>query len=132
MADLSGGSTRDAPTLWVKILSISCSFWENLAKSYVGAPSWICHWILHFFLFVTSCQRSGKGNVFIHVYLSFFLQGRAMGTLCIRLNLSLAHVETCSTWKSLNGNLALNSSHMFKLSYHEPKYCLNFVTKNEF
>ena len=31
-----------------QILSISCSFWENLAKSYVGAPSagksWIRHW----------------------------------------------------------------------------------------
>ena len=29
-------------TLGVQILSISCSFWENLAKSYVGAPpgSW--------------------------------------------------------------------------------------------
>ena len=39
----------------VQILSISCSFWENLKKSYVGAPwrvgtpisgkSWIRHWI---------------------------------------------------------------------------------------
>ena len=31
----------DAPP-GVQILSISCSFWENLAKSYVGAPlgSW--------------------------------------------------------------------------------------------
>ena len=27
------------PPLGVQILSISCSFWENLAKSYVGAPS---------------------------------------------------------------------------------------------
>ena len=27
-----------APPLGVQILSISCSFWENLAKSYVGAP----------------------------------------------------------------------------------------------
>ena len=42
------------PTLGVQILSNSCSFWENLAKSYVGVPwrvgvptsgkSWICHW----------------------------------------------------------------------------------------
>ena len=32
----------DTPPLGVQILSISCSFWENLAKSYVGAPpeSW--------------------------------------------------------------------------------------------
>ena len=32
----------DAPPPGVQILSISCSFWENLAKSYVGAPleSW--------------------------------------------------------------------------------------------
>ena len=35
----SKGGARDAP---VQIPSISCSFWENLAKSYVGAPpgSW--------------------------------------------------------------------------------------------
>ena len=36
----------------VQILSISCSFWENLAKSYVGAPtsgkSWIFHCNQHF------------------------------------------------------------------------------------
>ena len=41
----SGGSKRGregrAPPLGVQILSISCSFWENLANSYVGAPpSW--------------------------------------------------------------------------------------------
>ena len=48
---------RDARTPGVQILSISCSFWENLAKSYVGVPSlwrvgaptsgesWIRHWI---------------------------------------------------------------------------------------
>ena len=32
-----------APPPGVQILSISCSFWENLAKSYVGAPlgSWL-------------------------------------------------------------------------------------------
>ena len=37
-----GGSkvgARDAhPSLGVQILSISCSFWENLTKTYVGAP----------------------------------------------------------------------------------------------
>ena len=58
-AQCSGGSkggTRDAhPPLGVQILSISCSFRENLAKSYVGAPrrggapssgkSWIRHCI---------------------------------------------------------------------------------------
>ena len=34
----------DAPRR-VQILSFSCSFWENLAKSYVGAPleSWRPH-----------------------------------------------------------------------------------------
>ena len=34
---ISGGSKGG-----VQILSISCNFWENLAKSYVGAPlgSW--------------------------------------------------------------------------------------------
>ena len=36
MADLRGGA-RDAPP-GAQILSISCSFGENLAKSYVGAP----------------------------------------------------------------------------------------------
>ena len=41
MADLSGGGgVRDArpPPLGVQILSISCSFWENLAKLCVHAP----------------------------------------------------------------------------------------------
>ena len=35
----------DAPLPGVQILSISCSFWEILAKSYVGAPleSWHPH-----------------------------------------------------------------------------------------
>ena len=28
----------DMCPLWVQILLISCSFWENLAKSYAGAP----------------------------------------------------------------------------------------------
>ena len=28
----------DAPSPGVQILSISCSFWEHLAKSYVGVP----------------------------------------------------------------------------------------------
>ena len=40
-SDGSKGGPRDAPP-GVQILSISCSFWENLANSYVGAPlgSW--------------------------------------------------------------------------------------------
>ena len=43
----------NVPSPGVQILSLSCSFWEILAKSYVGAPwrvgaptsekSWICH-----------------------------------------------------------------------------------------
>ena len=39
VADLRGGA-RDAcpPPPGGQILSISCSFWEILAKSYVGAP----------------------------------------------------------------------------------------------
>ena len=36
VADLRGARGTLAPR--VQILSISCSFWENLAKSYVGAP----------------------------------------------------------------------------------------------
>ena len=41
VADLRGARGRRAP-LGVQILSISCSFWKILAKSYVGAPlgSW--------------------------------------------------------------------------------------------
>ena len=41
MADLRGARGTRAPP-GVQILSISCSFWGNLAKSYVGAPpgSW--------------------------------------------------------------------------------------------
>ena len=42
MADLHSKILDARPPLGVQILSISCSFWENLAKSYVGAPleSW--------------------------------------------------------------------------------------------
>ena len=38
VADLRGAQGTRAPSLGVQILSISCSFWQNLAKSYVGAP----------------------------------------------------------------------------------------------
>ena len=38
MADLRGREGRVPPWGGSKILSISCSFWGNLAKSYVGAP----------------------------------------------------------------------------------------------
>ena len=34
----SKGGAREAPLLGILILSISCSFRENLAKSYVGVP----------------------------------------------------------------------------------------------
>ena len=48
LADLRGGG-REGRAPRVQILSISCSFWENLAKLYVGAPtsakSWIRHWL---------------------------------------------------------------------------------------
>ena len=37
VADLRGARGTRVP-LGVQILSISCSFWENLAKSYVGTP----------------------------------------------------------------------------------------------
>ena len=36
LVDLRGASI--APLSWVQILSISCSLWKNLARSYVGAP----------------------------------------------------------------------------------------------
>ena len=35
---IKGGRARRAPLLRPKIFSISCSFSQNLAKSYVGAP----------------------------------------------------------------------------------------------
>ena len=38
VADLHSKILDARPPLGVQILSISCSFWENLAKSYVGAP----------------------------------------------------------------------------------------------
>ena len=38
MADLRGVQGTCASPLGVQILSISCGFWEILAKSYVGAP----------------------------------------------------------------------------------------------
>ena len=34
----SKGGARDERSRGTQILSISCSFWENMAKSYVGAP----------------------------------------------------------------------------------------------
>ena len=37
VADLRGARGMHTP-LGVQILSISCSFWENFSKSYVGAP----------------------------------------------------------------------------------------------
>ena len=42
VADLRGGAGDARPPLGVQILSISCGFWEILAKLYVGAPlgSW--------------------------------------------------------------------------------------------
>ena len=36
VADLRGGGEGRAPPVVVQILSISCSFWEILAKSYVS------------------------------------------------------------------------------------------------
>ena len=57
-----GGSL--APPRGVQILSSSCSYWENLAKSYVGAPleGW-CHHLgeilnppLHIYLLGTDCN----------------------------------------------------------------------------
>ena len=38
VADLHSKMLDARPPLGVQILSISCSFWENLAKLYVGAP----------------------------------------------------------------------------------------------
>ena len=38
VADLHSKILDARPPLGVQILSISCIFWENLAKSYVGAP----------------------------------------------------------------------------------------------
>ena len=38
MANLHSKILDARPPLGVQILSISCSFWGNLAKSYVGAP----------------------------------------------------------------------------------------------
>ena len=45
MADLHSKilDTRPPPPPGVQILSISCSFWEILAKSYVGAPQGVGH-----------------------------------------------------------------------------------------
>ena len=42
MADLGGARGVHAP-LFAQILSISCSFLENSAKSYVGAPGELAH-----------------------------------------------------------------------------------------
>ena len=54
VADLGRAQGTRAPPLGTQILSISCSFWGNLAKSYVGAPppgvsapSWGKSWTRH-------------------------------------------------------------------------------------
>ena len=62
----SKGGARDARPPGVKILSISCSFWENLVKLYVGAPrgvgapssgkSWIRHCKQQFSPLVPQCN----------------------------------------------------------------------------
>ena len=51
----------------VQILSISCSFWENLAKSYVGGPPW-------------ELATPPRGN-----------PGSATGTICFTSELQLNH-----------------------------------------
>ena len=38
VADLHSKILDARPPLGAQILSISCSFWENLTKTYVGAP----------------------------------------------------------------------------------------------
>ena len=85
----------------VQILSILCSFWEKLAKSYVGAPSplhlkggrpksgkfWIRHCkvckravriLLECILVYYHPQRSCGKIMFLHVSLILFTEGRAL------------------------------------------------------
>ena len=74
----SGGSKGGGASLGAQFLSIPCSFWKNLAKSYVGAPrgvgapssgkSWIRHW------FLTSSKSSGRvgGGTNHEIYAAVF------------------------------------------------------------
>ena len=71
VADLRGVQGMRTPR--VQILLISCSFWEILAKSYVGTPqgvgtpssgkSWICHCIVSYCSSSTPCIGPVPGPV---------------------------------------------------------------------
>ena len=67
------------PSLGVQILSISCSFWQNLAKSYVGAPRGVGtpssgkSWIRH-------CCTTHHSQLFFH-HFSAILSVTAMSRL---------------------------------------------------
>ena len=77
---ISGGSkgdAMDAPSLRIQILSISCSFWEKLAKSYVGAPSSGKSWIRHCSLliiigYIYHCFR------WLYIHTNLFLKKNAI------------------------------------------------------
>ena len=67
----SKGGMRDAHPPRVQILSISCSFWENLAKSYVGAPSSGKSWIRHWAVLSAPPVSPGQGGLQMGVLVAF-------------------------------------------------------------
>ena len=70
VVDLRGGAGDACRPPDIQILSISCSFWEILAKSYVGAPpgvgapssgkSWIHHWHSCYLVYFSVFSVNGK------------------------------------------------------------------------
>ena len=114
MADLRGGGARDARPR-VQILSISCSFWEKMAKSYVGTPLGglapppreILHpplsaiWINY----LLQCTFHLKGDSFQRVLrLSLFVFAQCEWTLtvCVLVN-EWKTMETTNTNTKLTG-----------------------------
>ena len=84
VADLRG-SAGDAPPLGVQTLSISCSFWEILAKSYVGAPPgdlapppWgnpASATVQYIFIYSKRCkQKQVEPTTFIYLYKSLVVR----------------------------------------------------------
>ena len=63
----SKGGARDAHPLGAQILSISCSFRENMAKSYVGAPLGSWHPLLREILDLALLETPMQGMVGYHL-----------------------------------------------------------------
>ena len=114
MADLHSKILDAPPPPGVQILSISCSFWENLAKSYVGAPwrvgapssgkSWIRHCLL-----LKALHRA----IFPLIFNFFQSPGHVL--LASRLRLCIAKLQNLAGPQALDKYLDPHLSNFFCL-----------------